>query len=452
MSTVSSWRFGAFELDWVDRRLFRDGKAVALPPKAFDILTILVRNAGRLVRRDDLFEAVWRDVDVEDANLTNNIAALRRLLGRNSIVSVPRHGYRFCLPVSATAGLPPEAISLFSEAQNLLSQRSKEYVLRSRDLLWLVIGHQPQYAAAWAWLGRGCRFLEKFGVEREYHRKMVDLAFQQAFAIDSELACAHQFFTVVQVDRGEALSALSRLLTVPEGAATDPHYFAALVQVCRFCGLPEASIRAHQRAQEIDPGIATSVPHTYFASCEYEAVVESYLACGHGTRIYLDLCAWACLGFKTRAETEALNRLQSREWPPLFKTLLKSFLHALRGEADEVRRLCLAEDIYEDPESALYLARHLAFSGCNHEALTFLRNAISGGLAVPQMLENDPWFEGLRSCSEFERLVGDSLVLQSQAERTLKSSRASRILVGSNEFEGAKIQGAMRGERFFYAK
>lgn len=425
----TAWRFGPFELDSVDRRLFRDGKVVALPPKAFDILTILVRNAGRLVRRDDLFQAVWPSVNVEDANLTNNITVLRRLLGTNSIRSVPRHGYRFCLSVSATEGLSQEVVSLLSEAQNFLSMRSNDCVLRSRDLFWLVIGHEPQCAVAWAWLGRACRFLEKFGVDREYHRKLVDLAFRRAFAIDSELACAHQFFTSVQVDRGDAMGALRRLLTVAEEAAADPYYFAALVQVCRFCGLPEASIRAHERAQEIDPRIATSVPHTYFACCEYEAVVESYLASGQGTRIYLDLCAWACLGFNRRAESEALTRLRSREWPPLFNALLESFLQALRGNTEEVRQTCLSQELYEDPESALYLARHLAFCGCEQEALTFLRTAIVGGLAVPKMLECDPWFDGLRSSEEFTRLSHEALLLSSQAGRILEGSRASRMLL-----------------------
>jgi hypothetical protein len=272
-------------------------------------------------------------------------------------------------------------------------------------------------------------------VDRDYHRKLVDVAFQRAFAIDPGLACGHQFFTVVQLDRGGALSALHRLLSVVEEKRTDAHFFTALVQVCRFCGLSEASVKAHECARDLDPEIATSVPHTYFARCEYEAVIESYLASGRGTGIYLDLCAWACLGLTKRAETEALNRLNSREWPPLFKTLLESLLCALQGNAADVRCLCLSQDVYEDPESLLYLARHLAF--CHHfdDALTFLKGAISGGLAIPEMLEQDPWFAGLRPFSDFKQLIHDARRLQSQAEVSFYSSPASQIL-------GPSIKGA----------
>ncbi len=431
MSGPASWRFGSFELDAVERRLLREGKVVPMPPKAFDILTVLLRNPGRLVKRQDLFDAVWSGVEVEDANLTNNVTALRRVLGRHAIVSVPRYGYRFCLPVSASVGLPAESALAFSEAQTLLAERSTESVLRSRDLLWLVVAQEPQCASAWAWLGRASRFLEKFGVQRPYHRKLTDLAFQRAFAIDPELAWAHQFFTVVQVDRGEALHALQRLLRVVEEGRADAHCFAALVQVCRFCGLSRASVEAHKRVMELNAGVATSVPHTYFARCEYEAVVESYLASGQGGRIYLDLCAWACLGFTARAEAEALRRLQSREWPPLFKALLDSLVSALRGDAAAVRRICSAQELYEDPESALYLSRHLAFSGCHQDALRLLECALAGGLAVPEMLEGDPWLAGLKPLGEFKSLVQRARDLQRQAQQIFGSAEASQIVCAS---------------------
>lgn len=102
--------------------------------------TVLVKNAGRLVKRDDLFQTVWGGIAVEDANLTNNVTALRRVLGRTAIASVPRHGYRFCLTISESAPLSGQVLELFLQAQNFLSRRSTESVLRSRDLLWLVIG------------------------------------------------------------------------------------------------------------------------------------------------------------------------------------------------------------------------------------------------------------------------------------------------------------------------
>ena len=78
----------------------RDGSALPLAPKAFDILLLLVQNSGHLVKRDTLMEAVWPDSFVEETNITVNISFLRKTLGAAGdgqpyIETVPRRGYRF---------------------------------------------------------------------------------------------------------------------------------------------------------------------------------------------------------------------------------------------------------------------------------------------------------------------------------------------------------------------
>ena len=94
------YEFGAFRVDVTERLLLRDGEPVPLPPKVFDTLLVLVENNGHLVERDVLMKLVWPDTFVEDANLTVNVSALRKLLGEGSadgcyIETVPRRGYRF---------------------------------------------------------------------------------------------------------------------------------------------------------------------------------------------------------------------------------------------------------------------------------------------------------------------------------------------------------------------
>ncbi len=93
-----AFRFGPFVLDVADRSLKRDGVAVALTPKLFDLLVALVTNAGRLVEKDALLTSVWPDVAVEEGNLTKGIFSLRQLLedeGTRYIETVPKRGYRF---------------------------------------------------------------------------------------------------------------------------------------------------------------------------------------------------------------------------------------------------------------------------------------------------------------------------------------------------------------------
>src|SRR5512139_3810804 len=77
------FEFGDFRLDVRERVLERtaDGERVALPEKAFDTLCVLVRNAGRLVGKDELLSQVWADSFVEENNLNKSIHAIRRALG-----------------------------------------------------------------------------------------------------------------------------------------------------------------------------------------------------------------------------------------------------------------------------------------------------------------------------------------------------------------------------------
>ncbi len=100
------YRFGPFLLDREESTLAREGQIVPLTLKAFEILSILVANGGRLVTKKELMSAVWADAWVEEANLTVNISLLRKALGdsgsyRPYIETMPKRGYRFMAKVTA---------------------------------------------------------------------------------------------------------------------------------------------------------------------------------------------------------------------------------------------------------------------------------------------------------------------------------------------------------------
>ena len=101
------FRFGEFTLVPGERRLLRNGEPVALTGKAFDMLTVLAENAGHLVGKDALMERVWPGVVVEEVNLSVNVSAVRKALGRSAdddgwIETVPRKGYRLNVPVEVS--------------------------------------------------------------------------------------------------------------------------------------------------------------------------------------------------------------------------------------------------------------------------------------------------------------------------------------------------------------
>jgi DNA-binding winged helix-turn-helix (wHTH) protein len=73
-------RFGAFEFDAVTRRLRRNGTDIHLPPKAFDLLALLVEATPRVVPKRELHERLWPGGTVTDATLVALIKHLRRAL------------------------------------------------------------------------------------------------------------------------------------------------------------------------------------------------------------------------------------------------------------------------------------------------------------------------------------------------------------------------------------
>lgn len=94
------YEFGAFLLNERERLLTRNGNAVPLTPKVFEILLLLVQNRGSLVSKDLLLNKIWPDAFVEEANLNVNVAMLRKALGEHPgedqfIETIPKRGYRF---------------------------------------------------------------------------------------------------------------------------------------------------------------------------------------------------------------------------------------------------------------------------------------------------------------------------------------------------------------------
>jgi len=99
-------RFGTFTADTGARTLRSGDAVVALAPKTFDLLCILLESGGRLVTKEDLMASLWPGVFVEEANVAFQISTLRKALGEGGaewIVTVPKHGYRFVAEVIVEA-------------------------------------------------------------------------------------------------------------------------------------------------------------------------------------------------------------------------------------------------------------------------------------------------------------------------------------------------------------
>jgi TolB-like protein/DNA-binding winged helix-turn-helix (wHTH) protein/Flp pilus assembly protein TadD len=97
--------FGEFLLDAQSRVLRLRDEPIALTPKAFDVLLLLIRRNGQIVSKDELMDAVWPDSFVEESNLTQTVFMLRKALGESSsqryILTVQGRGYRFAPEVKS---------------------------------------------------------------------------------------------------------------------------------------------------------------------------------------------------------------------------------------------------------------------------------------------------------------------------------------------------------------
>jgi DNA-binding winged helix-turn-helix (wHTH) protein/pimeloyl-ACP methyl ester carboxylesterase len=149
-----AYRFGPFHLDPRERRLSRGGEVIPLRLKVFDTLLVLVENAGRLVTKQELLDAVWPETTVEENNLNHNVSVLRKALGEKAtgqqyIETVPRVGYRFAAPVDAA--VPQTGASAASTAK---ARQEIRYCTTSDGvrLAYATTGNGPPIVKASNWL------------------------------------------------------------------------------------------------------------------------------------------------------------------------------------------------------------------------------------------------------------------------------------------------------------
>jgi len=276
-------------------------------------------------------------------------------------------------------------------------------MLAARGLYWICLAEDPGFASAWAWLGRCCWFLDKFGEGCSQNADLARAALERAFGLDSDLACAHQFYTFLQVDTGCAEEAMRRLLERLEHHPGEPESLSGLVQALRFRGLLRESLLVHRLAIELDPAVTTSVAHTLFLSGEYASAIEAY---GGRAAYYLDAAAWAALGNEKRAITLLRERLARMILSRLMTALLGSLLAVLEGRTDEAVRTMQEADASREPEILVYFARHYARIKQVDRALSLLKNAGRAGfICAPETLKSDAWLVPLRHNSSFESLL-----------------------------------------------
>ncbi len=99
------WSFADCVLDEASWTLTVAGRRVPVENKPLELLRELLLNAGDVVSKDDLLDAIWPDVVVVEASLPTAVSKLRAALNDDRrqaqiIETVPRIGYRLGMPVT----------------------------------------------------------------------------------------------------------------------------------------------------------------------------------------------------------------------------------------------------------------------------------------------------------------------------------------------------------------
>ena len=105
--------FDEYEVDTRRYELRRCGEPVPVEPQVFEVLAYLVRNADRIVSKDELLDHVWPDRYVTEAALNSRLMTARKAIGDSGqeqryIKTTHGRGYRFIGTLAEQpAGTPP---------------------------------------------------------------------------------------------------------------------------------------------------------------------------------------------------------------------------------------------------------------------------------------------------------------------------------------------------------
>jgi serine/threonine-protein kinase len=287
----------------------------------------------------------------------------------------------------------------------------------------------PLYAPAWARLGHLYRVMGKFRGESATVGR-AEAALNRALELNPDLSAANRVYAQIEVDYGRAQEAMVRLIRRAASRSSDPDLFAGLVHVCRYCGLFQASLAAHERARRLDPGVRTSVQYTLFMAGEYSraaAEPAGYAGCAGFALVMIghpDAIA------RMREEAEMLRVANMTT----FARLYEETIAMLEGTGD-IAQLESATDAViatglRDPEGLYHLAFPLAHFGREDRAVDLLAEAVNRGYFPYPTFTRDPWLEPLRHRKDF-------LEILVKAERLHQHARIAFIEAGGEALFGA---------------
>jgi serine/threonine protein kinase/tetratricopeptide (TPR) repeat protein len=299
--------------------------------------------------------------------------------------------------------------------QLILSQgvTNAEHLTVAREFYERCLQEDPRYAPGWVRLGRCQWLMGKGGDDPEENVRKAEASFGRALELNPELPLALNLHALLEIDQGRAPDAMVRLVARARAGSSQPELYAALVQACRFCGLLEASVAAHERAQQLDRHILTSVDHTWWHLREYDRALE-YVTRRHYGEVSITnrFMRGVILAEQGRLDEAlpALREVEQAKLTEFFRNVVCLYRALHEGQKEE--SLGAAERLLSralDAETLWQVARVLAYYGDQSRALEVFSLSLERGFIIYRILSRvDPWLDALRPTPEFGALLGEA--------------------------------------------
>jgi len=327
--------------------------------------------------------------------------------------------------ISRDAPADAEAYELYLRANQVQLDMSQMTV--ALELYRRSVDRDPRFAPAWARLGRCYRLIGKFGDPAAMNANLErgKQAITRALEINSDLSLAHHLYAYFEVEAGNARDAMVRLLNRVRRAPSEPELFAGLVHACRYCGLLDASVAAHDRAHRLDPAVATSVAQTFVLTGEWERAV----ATDRGAISIAPPTALYQLG--RIDEALAMVRSMIREdLHPQLRTALEMMIAVFEARWDDVIRHTrwLMDSAFVDPEGFFHWAGALAMAGDKEGALELLERTVEGGYYPASAFVSYPNLDPIRTTSDFRHIVRRAEERHHEAHEAFRAADGPQLL------------------------
>jgi serine/threonine protein kinase/tetratricopeptide (TPR) repeat protein len=393
---------------------------------------------GTLLRSGDQLRAATQLVEVPGGTLLTShtvqstLGDLFRMqddIARRVVegLALPLAGQRYS--PSPDAPHNPNAYELYLRANGI--GRTYEGLPNARTLYEQCLELDPNFAPAWAHLGRCHRVIGKYIDTTPGSEQRAEEAFVRAIALNPRLSIAHKFYANLEADTGRAREAIVRLLNEATRHGNDPELFAGLVHACRYAGLFEESVAAHAEARRLDPNITTSVQQTRLMQGD----IDRILAAESPDRVAggddgIRVIGLGMAGRRDEAK-EMLGNLGQLLRIPTFQTWTLHLGAWLDRRTDDMVSTVASMaplKIFDDPEAIFQEGWFFCDAGDPQRGLDYLQRAVARGYFVAPTLARSPQFDALRDLPAFRALVADAEAGRARALEAFREAGGERLL------------------------